>query len=88
LRQIGGSFDKILGQLQERDVGNCVSLIREYYGEKKNKLIKSLGRQQKQSASEALGEYPLNGFDPRLVPHVLKKDAPSSCGTPGRSVKG
>jgi uncharacterized protein YjbJ (UPF0337 family) len=32
LQQIGGSFDKILGMLQERYGGNCFSLVRGRYG--------------------------------------------------------
>jgi uncharacterized protein YjbJ (UPF0337 family) len=40
LQQIGGSYDKIIGMLQERHGGNCVSLVREHYGEKKNELLK------------------------------------------------
>jgi uncharacterized protein YjbJ (UPF0337 family) len=44
LQQIEGSFDKILGHLQERYGRNCVSLVREHYGEKKNELIKWLDR--------------------------------------------
>ena len=40
LQQLEGSFDKILGMLQERYGGNCVSLVREQYGEKTEELIK------------------------------------------------
>ena len=35
LQQSEGSHDKIIGMLQERYGGNCVSLVRERYGEKK-----------------------------------------------------
>ena len=40
LQQFEGSFDKILGMLQERYGSNCVSLVREQYGEKKEELMK------------------------------------------------
>ena len=40
LQQIEGSFDKIIGMLQERYGDNCVSLVRERYGEKKEELMK------------------------------------------------
>jgi uncharacterized protein YjbJ (UPF0337 family) len=36
LQQIEGSYDKIICMLQERYGGNCVSLVRERYGEKKD----------------------------------------------------
>jgi uncharacterized protein YjbJ (UPF0337 family) len=40
VKQIEGSCDKIIGMLQERYGGNCVSLVWERYGEKKEELIK------------------------------------------------
>lgn len=40
LQQIEGSFDKILGMLQEQYGSNCFSLVRERYGEKKGGLMK------------------------------------------------
>ena len=40
LQQFEGSFDKILGMLQERFGSNCVSLVREQYGEKKEELMR------------------------------------------------
>ena len=41
VRQIEGSLDKIIGQLQERDGGTCVSAVGEHDGEKKNEFLKS-----------------------------------------------
>lgn len=38
LQRIEGSFDKILGQLQDRCGGNYCSLAQERYGEKKDGL--------------------------------------------------
>lgn len=40
LQRIEGSFDKILGQLQERYGENCVTVVQEYYAEKKEELMK------------------------------------------------
>jgi uncharacterized protein YjbJ (UPF0337 family) len=40
VQKIEGSFDKILGQLQERCGGHCVSLVRGRYGEKKDGFLK------------------------------------------------
>ena len=56
LQQIEGSFDKILGMLQERYGGNCASLAREQYGEKKNELIRWAVRWQPRSQPEARGQ--------------------------------
>ena len=53
LQQIEGSFDKIVGMLQERYGGNCVSLVRERHSEKKNELISLAGRWQQRSQPEA-----------------------------------
>ena len=44
LRQIEGQYDKVIGQLQERYGGNCASLVRGQYGEKKNELISLASR--------------------------------------------
>jgi len=44
LQQNEGSYDKIVGMLQERYDGNCVSLVRDRYSEKKNELISLAGR--------------------------------------------
>jgi len=39
LQQIEGSYEKIIGMLQERYGSKCVTVVRERYGEKKNELI-------------------------------------------------
>jgi uncharacterized protein YjbJ (UPF0337 family) len=56
LQQLEGSFDKILGMLQERYGGNCVSLVREQYGEKKEELMKWADQWQQRSQSGATKE--------------------------------
>jgi uncharacterized protein YjbJ (UPF0337 family) len=56
LRQIEGSYDKIIGMLQERYGGNCVSLVRERYGEKKDELMKWADRWQQRAQPEATKE--------------------------------
>ena len=56
LQQIEGSFDKIIGMFQERYGGNCVSLVREQYGERKEELIKWADQWQQRSQSEATKE--------------------------------
>jgi uncharacterized protein YjbJ (UPF0337 family) len=40
LRENEGSYDKIIGMLQERYGGNCISLVRERYGENTEELMK------------------------------------------------
>ena len=56
LQQIEGSFDKIIGMLQERYGGNCGSLVREQYGEKKEELMKWADRWQQRSRPDATKE--------------------------------
>jgi len=56
LQQNEGSYDKILGMLQERYGGNCVSLVRERHSEKKNELICLAGQWQQRSQPEATKE--------------------------------
>jgi len=56
LQQFEGSFDKILGMLQERYGSNCVSLVREQYGEKKEELIKWADQWKQRSQPEATKE--------------------------------
>ncbi len=56
LQQLEGSYDKILGMLQERYGSNCVRLVREQYGEKKEELIKWGDQWQQHSPSEATKE--------------------------------
>ena len=53
LQQNEGGYDKIVGMLQERYGGNCVSLVRERHSEKKNELISLAGRWQQRSQPEA-----------------------------------
>ncbi|NWF73327.1 MAG: CsbD family protein [Nitrospirae bacterium] len=54
LQQIEGSLDKILGQLQERDGGTCVSVVEGHDAGKKNELLISV-----QSIANAVGTIPL-----------------------------
>jgi uncharacterized protein YjbJ (UPF0337 family) len=56
LQQNEGSYDKIIGMLQERYGDNCVSLVRERYGEKKDELMKWADRWQQRSQPEATKE--------------------------------
>ena len=56
LQQLEGSFDKILGMLQERYGSHCVSLVREQYGEKTEELIKWADQWQQRSQVEATKE--------------------------------
>jgi uncharacterized protein YjbJ (UPF0337 family) len=56
LQQIEGSFDKIIGMLQERYGGNCVSLVQERYGERKEELMKWADQWQQRSQLEATKE--------------------------------
>ncbi len=73
VRQIEGSLDRIIGQLQERDGGTCVSVVGEHDGEKKNELLKSAQPIAHAVGVEAVrGIVPVSGCDPRLVPHFLK----------------
>jgi uncharacterized protein YjbJ (UPF0337 family) len=56
LQQFEGSFDKILGMLQERFGSNCVSLVREQYGEKKEELMRWADQWQQRSQAKATRE--------------------------------
>ena len=56
LQQIEGSFDKIIGMLQERFGGNCVSLVRKRCDEKNDELMKWADQGQQRSQSEATKE--------------------------------
>jgi uncharacterized protein YjbJ (UPF0337 family) len=56
LRQIEGNYEKIIGMLQERYGGSCVSLVQERYGEEKSELIKWAGRWKQQSQPETTKE--------------------------------
>ena len=61
LQQREGSHDKFIGMLQERYGGNCVSLVRERYGEKKDELMKWADRWQQRSQPEATKEKTRRG---------------------------
>ena len=61
LQGIEGSYDKIIGMLQERYGGNCVSLVREQYGEKKDELMRWADRWQERSQPEATKEKTCGG---------------------------
>ena len=56
LQQIEGSFDKIIGVLQEQYGGNCVSLVREQYSEKKEELMKWADQRQQRSQLKSMKE--------------------------------
>lgn len=56
VHQTEGSYDKIIGMLQERYGGHCASLVRERYGGKKDELIRWAGLWQQRAAPEAVGE--------------------------------
>ena len=56
LQQIEGSFDKIIGMLQERYGSNCVRLVRERYGERKEELMTWADQWQQRSQTEATKE--------------------------------
>jgi len=61
LQQSEGSYDKIIGMLQERYGGSCVSLVQEQYGEKKDDLMKWANQWQQRSQSEATKEKTRRG---------------------------
>jgi uncharacterized protein YjbJ (UPF0337 family) len=61
LQQTEGSYDKIIGLLQERYGGNCVSLVRERYGEKKDELMKWADERQQRSQPEGTNEMTRRG---------------------------
>jgi len=52
LQENEGSYDKIIGMLQERYGGNCVSLVRERYGENKDELMKWADQWQQRTQPE------------------------------------
>jgi uncharacterized protein YjbJ (UPF0337 family) len=61
LQEIEGSYDKIIGMLQERYGGNCVSLVQEQFGEKKDELMRWADRWQQRSQPEAPKEKTCRG---------------------------
>ena len=56
LQQIEGSLDKVLGQLQERYGENCVTVVQEYYGERKEELMKRADQWHQRSQPETTKE--------------------------------
>jgi uncharacterized protein YjbJ (UPF0337 family) len=52
LQENEGSYDEIIGMLQERYGGNCVSLVRERYGENKDELMKWADQWQQRTQPE------------------------------------
>ena len=56
LQRIDGSFDKILGQLQERYGENCVTVIQKCYGEKKEELMKQADQWHQRSQLKSMKE--------------------------------
>ena len=54
-QQEEGCLDKIIGQLQERDGGKCVSVVGEPYGEKRDELITSAQSIANAVGAEAVG---------------------------------
>jgi uncharacterized protein YjbJ (UPF0337 family) len=56
LQQIEGNYDKIIGMLQERYGGNCVSLVRERYGKKKDELMKWADQWHQRPQPDAMKE--------------------------------
>ena len=56
VQQSEGSFDKILGMLQERYGGNCASLAQERYGDNNDEFMKRADQWQQRSQPEATKE--------------------------------
>jgi uncharacterized protein YjbJ (UPF0337 family) len=52
MQQIEGSYEKVIGMLQERYGGNCIRLVQERYGEAKHELIRWAGQWQRRSHPE------------------------------------
>jgi hyperosmotically inducible protein len=61
LQENEGSYDKIIGMLQERYGGNCVSLVRERYGENKDELMKWADQWQQRTQPETAKEKTRRG---------------------------
>ena len=49
LQQIEGSYEKVIGMLQERYGDNCIRLVRERYGNEKHELIRWASQWQRRS---------------------------------------
>ena len=56
LQQIEGSYEKVIGMLQERYGSHCVRLVRERYSEEKDDLIRWAGQWQRRSQPEVAKE--------------------------------
>ncbi|MEO6306560.1 MAG: CsbD family protein [Nitrospiraceae bacterium] len=61
LRENDGSYDKIIGLLQQRYGGTCVSLVRERYGERKEELMKWAVQWQQRSLPVAAKDMTRRG---------------------------
>jgi len=61
LQENEGSYDKIIGMLQERYGGNCVSLVRGRYGENKDELMKWADQWQQRTQPETAKEKTRRG---------------------------
>lgn len=53
VQQIEGSLDKILGMLQERNVGNRPSVAQKWHSDKMGKLLEWAGKLRQRSQPEA-----------------------------------
>ena len=56
LQKIEGSYEKIIGMLQERYGDSCIRLVQERYGEAKHELIRWAGQWQGRFQSEGTKE--------------------------------
>jgi hyperosmotically inducible protein len=61
LQQNEGSYDKIIGRLQERYGSHSVSLVRERYGKNKDELMKWADQWQQRAQSEAAKDMTRGG---------------------------
>ncbi len=52
LQQIEGSYEKIIGTLQDRYGDNCIRLVRERYGGAKDELIRWAGQWKRRSQAK------------------------------------
>ncbi len=60
-QKIEGSFDKILGQLQERYGENCATVVQEHYGVKKEELMKWADQWRQRFQPEGTKERRVDG---------------------------
>ena len=54
LLQNQGSYDKIIGMLQERYGGRCAGMVRERYGENRNELLRWASQWQQRLQPETM----------------------------------